>query len=714
MGVVLAAAPLLALGLPARAADNSAALVPADASYYSAMLRNKEQIDAIAKSKAWKRLTDLPLFQEAVKKAKEKLNEEGGPGPAIKKFYEDKDNKDLANVLLDAVSHEIFLYAGKGWGDLLALYGRASNSSQFAALGDLISGGDGTKAQVRALLLELQKNKAQLKTPELVIGFKVSDAKKVEAQLKRLEKVLGDLVEDTPPLKGRFKRAKVGDSSFLTLTFDGGMVPWDDLPIKDFEDRPGEFDDLFKHLKAAKLTVSLGVRNGYLLLGVTPTADDLLKIGGKGKKLIDRDELKPLVKNAKKKITSISYVSKECNTGLFGGRGDYTSLVSGGKELLAKSKLPEAKKKAIAKDLEALAKDLEKGVPELGASLAFEFMTETGYEGFSYDYAKHDAAKGARLKLLDHFGGNPIFAAGFGTKIDGKGYATFVKWLKVFHAHAEDIFLSHPDVDKEVKDQYEKVAKDVFPLLRRLDETTSTLLLPALKDASFGLVVDAKWKSKQWVKDAPPLPQAMPMLEVGLVLSLADAAKFQQAMKAYRTTLNEIFEKAGEAAGKDNVRDFRLPVPEQEKGKAATYYFYKIPEDAGIDKQFRPTAGVSKKVAALTLSKAHTQRLLKSTPLAVTSGPLVEHKKDLIAGCYFNNLAFIDAVSPWVEFGVMAAVVQAAGEEDGAAAKKKAAEYLKQVRVALDVLKVFQSYSSATYLEGGVLVTHRETIIKDR
>ena len=40
---------------------------------------------------------------------------EGGPLEHYKKFTEDKDNKELVHLLLDALSDEIFIWGGKGW-----------------------------------------------------------------------------------------------------------------------------------------------------------------------------------------------------------------------------------------------------------------------------------------------------------------------------------------------------------------------------------------------------------------------------------------------------------------------------------------------------------------------------------------------------------------------------------------------------------------------
>jgi hypothetical protein len=713
LGALAALVPLLACR-PARAAD-ATSLVPANVAFHSSMLHNKEQFDAVVNSKAFKRLQGLPLVQMAHKKIFDDINKEGGPGPAIKAFLADPENKELVEVLKGAVADEVFVYGGKGFADLFGLYTRAMATSRVETVGALISGGDSSKAQFRSILRTLTRERALLKVPDLVIGFKVKDTKKVENQIARLEKLAKMAEKDAPPpLQGRLKRQKAGGSSFLTIELDGGMVPWDDAAplLKGFEEKAGEFDPLVDHLKKQKLTFSLGTRAGYLLFAITPTAADLSRFGRiKAPRLSGRPELKPLTKHADRKITSISYVSKAMNraladaglTAFSPSTADVRGLNEAAKVLLDKTRLPEAKKKEIEKDVADFVSDFNKYVPERGAVLSFEFLTDDGYEGYIHDYGDHKGFKGAHFNLLGHFGGHPILAAGFGTRCDGEAYATSVKWMKKVYGHVEPILLDKLGPDE--REKYDKFTKGAFPLLKRLDKTTGELLLPALKDASFGFVVDAKWKSTKWFKDMPPAGKAMPMAEVGLVISLADSEKFLKALKNYRTTLNELFEVVGGVVEKDNVRSFRIPPPENEKGVNGDLYYYKIPEEAGLDRQFRPTLGVSKTVAALTLSKGHTERLLKKTPLKL-SGPIAKNRKRLVGAAYFDGHAFLDAVGPWIEFAVVANM---GGKEEG-----ETAAIVKQVRTVLDVLKAFHRYSAASYLEGGVLVTHTETIIKDR
>src|SRR5262245_17073686 len=106
-GLVLALP--LAAATPARA-ENATAKVPADASFFASMLRNREQIDALMKSKGYKRLMDLGLVKMGLKKLQEELGKEGNPLGQALKFFEAKENKELLDVLIEAGSEEIFLY----------------------------------------------------------------------------------------------------------------------------------------------------------------------------------------------------------------------------------------------------------------------------------------------------------------------------------------------------------------------------------------------------------------------------------------------------------------------------------------------------------------------------------------------------------------------------------------------------------------------------
>jgi hypothetical protein len=248
--------------------------------------------------------------------------------------------------------------------------------------------------------------------------------------------------------------------------------------------------------------------------------------------------------------------------------------------------------------------------------------------------------------------------------------------------------------------------KSVVPLLKRLDTITGDQLLPALADGQFGFVLDGKWKSRHWQVMMPTTPKGMPMPELGILLGISDDEKFKQAMKGYFALINDALGTASELA-KGQFPDIKLPEPNVEEGLGGLLAFYPIPPEIGLDSQFMPTAGLSKDVLAITLSRGHTERLLKATPLKFDGGPLAEMKsKPLSSAMIINWPVLIDTMAPWLEFGVSMAKLPPVGEGPDA-------DVVSQVRMVLEVLKVLRSSTSVTYREEGATITHSETVVQD-
>src|SRR5689334_9127931 len=96
--LILIGVALWASAAPARAEDkkpdSSLALIPADAAYYGAMLRNREQIDAVAKSKAWAKIKNLPLVQMAWGMLEKEYSAEGKLAP-LREWMGQAENSEL-------------------------------------------------------------------------------------------------------------------------------------------------------------------------------------------------------------------------------------------------------------------------------------------------------------------------------------------------------------------------------------------------------------------------------------------------------------------------------------------------------------------------------------------------------------------------------------------------------------------------------------------
>lgn len=693
--------------------DCSLKMVPADVAFYSTMLRNKEQIDALVHSKAWAKIRDLPLVQTAWKKGLEELHQ--GPLAAAGQFWQQPENRQLLEMLGDMGSQEVFFCGGSSSVDFLKLAMQLNSPSQtirsFAAgmkWGMAGRQADPGKMQVLAILQLLNQNRDLIKVPDLVIGFKLDHPDRAEAQLQRLENLLKGLVEQAPPLKGRIQSKKEGKNSVLILTLDGSMVPWDEIPYKDLEDKPGEYDALVKKLQGLKLTIHLGVRDRYLLLSLGESTGILDKLG-KGKSLATQPEFKPLERFSGQKLTSIGYASKAMMQALTMNKKDVDQMAKELKDALAKFEFPENLKERLHKDLEELAKDLKATLGEAGAALSFSFLTSQGQEAYTYDWSDHAGVDGSKpLTLLNHLGGSPLFAAVGRAKYSPRNYQLLVKWIKLAYSYYEDFGL--PLADPNDRGRAEELIKALMPSFRRLDEVTGKMFLPSLADGQTAFVLDGKLTSKQWVNTFPELDKPVPILELALVFGVSDAELLQKACGEYRATLNHMIEKIRDQV--PFLPPFEIPPAETRKLKNGVAYFYELPAILGLDPQLVPNAAVSDKVAALSISTAHSERLLVKTPLKVDGGPLADQKRPLAGAAYCNWPGVVDALTPWVELGIRQ-YFTVQGDGGDKADDKGTDDILKQAKTVFEVLKLLRNFSSATYVEEGVLVTHSVMVVKD-
>ncbi len=707
---------------------NSLDIIPADAAFYSASLRLREQFDIVVKSNAWAKLKNLPSVQMAWSLASLMLNQPGGPGEQIEEFFADPDNKELRDLLIDLVSTEIFVYGDGRAADFADIFLRTVNAVQY---GSMVQGDD-ENVTARIVLNSLDANRGRLAAPGIIVGFKVSDAKPAQSQLVRLEKLLKPILDEEPKLRGRLKRTTVGSTEVLTIDFDGSMVPWEEVPWQELAEKPGQYDALREQLKAMRISVTVGVQDGYLLVAI---GDSPLKIAslGKGKMLAELDETKPLEKFASSRLVSISYTSKAMLQAMANSGRDLDQLVQVARQALPEAGLPEELNKRILKDAEELAADLKVMIPEPGTQFGFSFLTPQGIEGYRYDSTQNLYADGSKpLELLEHVGGTPILAVVGRSKHSPQQYESLRKWVKKAFGYFEDLAI--PEFSGEEQEQYKKIKEAAMPLVARLDVATGQMLLPALADGQAAFVMDAKIASKKWFESLPQNDLSLPMLEIAFVFGVSDAPLLRKACDEYQAITEAAIEKAKQLFPDDVPANFKLPKAETSEVKTsdgpATISWYKLPAEIGVDPQLTPNAGLAQRVAVLSLAPKHTERLLNSSQLVVTpNGPLSDRKKPLAEAVYFNWAAMVDALTPWVDFaaGQVAAhgiegaglglvlideeaakTLLAAGDDNGAGKM-----ILDQVHTVMDVLKVLRTVECATYLEGNTTVTHSLAVFQD-
>lgn len=707
--------------------QSSLDLVPAQVSHYASILRGREQIELIAKSKAWANLTALPQVQQLLTLAKKELHSDENP---VGQFLAVPKNRELLSLLGDLAGEEMFVCSGENFLNFFELSQHVAMGANFGPLMLKLTSQDrGLEPNylpALAILRVLNKHQSLIQIPDLVFGFRISEAARAEEQFKRLDTLLTERLENNPRMKGRIKRTKLGTGDFLTISFDGAMIPWKEIPFKELEATEGEFDDLVKKIKQMKLVVSLGIRDNYVLLGMGESTSMLAKLG-EGPSLRSRPEFKKLAPFADRRLTSVGYVSEALMKKSAENSGkQIEELARLVKTALPQAPIPEEARSRIKKDVDRLMRGVKSLEANPGAWLSFSYLTEHGQESYEYAWGDHQGSDTSKpLTLLEHAGGDPLVVV-VGRSTGGPkfyhGLAEIVKTLTGYFDDYGVTFLN--DVQR---DQYEKLTKQIlYPIFRRIDQITTKTLLPACGDGQKALVIDAKLTSKQWLTTVPPLPKAMPIPEIALVIAVSDAAGIRKAFSEYRTVINDGYAKVRELAG-GTLPEFEIPAAASRQLDGGTMYYYPLPEGPQ-DKRLLPNVALSDKVLVLSMSAEHSQRLLKPTPFTYARGPLADLKKPLLAATYVNWAGLMHLGSDWLELGIKRSGVkfppigdkpprQDAEEQE---AKKKVAsegdteDVLRVMRAITRVLTMLQNMSSCTYLEDGVLVTHSEAIFQDK
>ena len=432
--------------------DTSLKLIPEDAAFYSSMMRNREQFEAIRHSNALAKIQEMPIVQMGLAFYNMQLATPGSNVAKLDAALRNPESRKVLDLAAEMASDEIFIYGDKSFADFVKLFqivNAAQSYSPLVALADRPGGRHGARRKSRPgrSWRRWPRTPTLIGVPNLIVGFKVKNTDLAKEQLIKLEMLanvaLGaaGLDEQT---KSHFKRTKVGDYEYLVADVDGSMIPWDQVPlekIKEMEAQPGDAQKIIDRLKQTKLVVALGLRGNYLLCSIGPSLECLEKLG-QGKLLLDRAELKPLEKYVDKRLVSVGYMSQAMSRQLNNQKKQLDDLLAAVDQLLPASGLSDEQKERVRNDAKALTADLKAIMPEAGATMGLSFLTDRGIEGYQYAWGSHGPLDGSKpLGLLEHVGGNPLLGLVARQKVDVKDYDLMVKWAKTAYGYFHDFGL---------------------------------------------------------------------------------------------------------------------------------------------------------------------------------------------------------------------------------------------------------------------------------
>lgn len=715
LAVALVAAACLAA--PATASeeldklDASLKLIPADAAFYSTNLRNREQFEMLRNSNAWAKIAQMPVVQKGIAFYNAQLSTPGSGPAKFEAALKNPETRKIVDLLIGMVSDEVFVYGDDSCIDVLELLQDVQNASNYGPIVLQATGQakDLNPQQLKAkvALSALAQHSDLIGMPNFVVGFKLKNADLAKEQLIKLEAIANILLEANEKTQGRFKKTKVGDYDYLVLELDGEMIPWDEVPtdkLKEFELEEGDAQTVIDRVKDSKLVIALGVRDDYLLAMIGSSLECLEKVG-QDERLIDRPEFKSLEKFLDKRLTSIGYLSEDMNRQANDQEKGIDAMLAMVDKLLPVAEISDDQKDRIRDDVQKLADEVKGLIPEVGAAMGLSFLTDRGIESYQYTWGDHGHADGSKpLGLLQHIGGNPIIGIVSRAKVSIEDYERMVEWAEVGYGYFEEFGL--PAMKENDREKLKSFVDAAMPLVVRMDKANREMLIPALADGQSALVIDGKLQSKRFVATMPEMEKPMPMVEPALVLGVSDAKLLKQGMSEYREIVNGLIDAMRNVEGTHVPDEVQIPEPQVAESSVGTIYSFTMPKEWGIDEKIAPHLGISDKVAVFSMSKDHTERLLKATPLSV-GGVLAKTDRPLATAVWINWSALVETASPWIDFAVEKSLESKGIDES------QQKPILDQVHTGIEVLKALRSISSEHYLEDDVLVNHTLAEIHD-
>jgi hypothetical protein len=670
----------------------AAAWLPRETAFYTARFRLAEQVEAVAKSRAFARIAALPLVQQALAQMRSHPEYE----PILQQIRENPLVQDGVKLARDAFSNEVFLWGGEPCIDfqnaVAAVYGNLFLHGMREAGASHPSSDEAVPRILVASILEHQK---ALRCPPIVAGFRLS---KPDEARSYLENAMGRL-EGTLP----FAREKIHEHDARVLRVSGKMIPepeWEQL-LRGFRSQGvprGDIEKLRAWIESLTLAIAVLVRNDYLIVSLGPDTKHLERLGD-DRPLAGAKAFGPLFSRLGKRLVSLGYIDPRLIlNGKIEGVPETARGIREIVESLPPGKVPEGLPARVEKDARAFIEDLNRFLPDPAPIVMASFL-EKGLETFTFlARGTSGLESGKPLGIASRAGPSPAAAAASRPRPRIEEYRTLARWAKTAYAYFEEYGV--PTIPESERGDFEKFRKVFLPAIAELHEITETLLLPAIDGGEELLVLDTDGVLGFWPVDGRKLERPLRYPRPALAIDVNDPEKLRTACSRYREALNRFFARASKELGGN---EFQIPTPITRPHAGGELYTYPLRTPLGPD--FEPHAVLREKHLVLSLFPAQSKAMLESTwdpprgpvPLGAASGRVVRADVERWTRLLFEDL------------GVLVDELAREGLFPG--------DQVPLLRLHLgglgDALRAVRTYTARTYEDEGVEVHHSWLEIRD-
>ena len=358
---LLACLPLVGAARGADALEGGVSMIPKDAAFVSATLRLQEQIDLVLRSNAVAAIRKLPGVIQALEQYGEQKLQPGSPLSMLDTYLQLPENQQAVELLRDMVSTDTFLYGEPSCITFLELIQKVQQAQNAATILQMSRGGvpggievdrrfeldriemddddddddgssldrglkivpvrrqvaeidelelntagSGEQLTAQIILQALADNAEKIVVPDLVWGFKTGKPEVATSQIKRIEVLLKLLTQTNPAFGNALERRSIAGGEVVTLTIDGGLVPWGQMLREQAGIEDGDLDKIRRQLGELDLVFAIGLIGDRVILSIGDSADHLEKLvvdGGDG--LASTKPFEPLGEHRNERITGI-------------------------------------------------------------------------------------------------------------------------------------------------------------------------------------------------------------------------------------------------------------------------------------------------------------------------------------------------------------------------------------------------------------------------
>ena len=770
---LLASLPIVGVARGADAPEGGVSMIPKDAAFVSATLRLREQIDLVLHSNAVAAIRQLPAVVQALEQYEEQKLQPGSPLSMLDTYLQLPENQQAVDLLRDMVSTDTFLYGEPSCITFLELIQKVQQAQNAATILQMSRGGvpegievnrrfeldriemdddddddkgssldrglkivpvrrqvaeieefelnttgTGEQLTARMVLQALADNAEKIVVPDLVWGFKTGKPEVATSQIKRIEVLLKLLTQTNPAFGNALERRSIAGGEVVTLTIDGGLVPWGQMLRDQAGIEDGDLDKIRRKLGELDLVIVIGLIGDRVILSIGDSADHLEKLvvdGGDG--LASTKPFEPLREHRNERITGISYVSEALARAAAPSAADLEQLAALADTVADSAGLPDGAAKEAREMLGKMAAGYKRRLPIPGPALGYSFLTDKGYEGYSWDWTRNGVLDSSKpLDLLGHTGGSPLLSIVTRAKTPPDQFDDFVDWGRMALAFFRKNILIKADEDD--RERFEQAGRQLEPLADRLMTTLQTKILPALADGQSAFVLDGKEKAARLQRLMPASVEPLPIVAPAIAVKLDDPKLFREGLSDLFVLADDVVEEI-RALNPDALPDgYRIPEPSKSKVDGGALWTFALP-NAGLDDQIEPTIGIGEDVAVFSLLPKQASRMLLRQPQE-TGATLSRFGEPLSVAAAADGPGLIDLIEPWIEYAVRVGVLQqrngfvdndsTIGPEDD---DDRMRDILRQTGVVFEALRCIRVTVAEATTRSDATVVHWQNVIRD-